>query len=118
MGGSFGRGNLILGFFAITVLINVGGWLAIRASATAAKKLKIARALIIVSGLLAIGFLPILGLPAEALYLLGPLVAMSVWMNMKSIRFCAKCSAFNPNQPLLRSRFCRKCGGNLEDSAL
>ncbi len=112
------RTELILGFFVVTVLLNVGGWLAIRAAPTPQKKLQIARALMMVSGILAIGFLPILGLPTEALYLLGPLVIMSVWMNMKSIRFCAKCSAFNPNQPLLRSRFCRKCGSPLEDSAL
>ena len=59
-----------------------------------------------------------LGVPAESLFLTVPMIAFMLVFNIRAIRFCNSCSAYNPSTPRMQARFCRKCGHSLENSAL
>lgn len=69
-------------------------------------------------GLLFVGMTQFLGLPPEALVIVVPMVAFIVFVNVRAIRFCPQCGAYNVSTTALRVKFCRSCGQSLEKTAL
>jgi membrane associated rhomboid family serine protease len=58
------------------------------------------------------------GLPPEALIIAVPLVAFTLYRNVRAIRFCPKCGAYNLSSTAITVKFCRSCGQSLEKTTL
>src|SRR4051812_34204056 len=54
------------------------------------------------------------GLPKEAFVVLIPFSMLVTYLNVRAIRFCDKCGAYNPRPRGFRILFCRSCGTSLE----
>jgi hypothetical protein len=69
-------------------------------------------------GLLFIAMTQFLGLPPEALFLVVPMVVFITWTNVRAVRFCVGCGAYNLSSAAMKVKFCRSCGQSLEKRAL
>lgn len=65
-------------------------------------------------GVLCLGFVWLVGFPAEAMYVAVPIVALLTFLNLRGTRFCDSCgkTLMSPN-PLFRRESCPRCGSKL-----
>jgi hypothetical protein len=80
----------------------------------AALKRKVWPPFLVATGMLFLGFMWAMGLPAEAFFLAVPAVALITLLNLRAVRFCNSCGATLMSQnPFTRPTFCSKCGAKL-----
>ncbi|MFS2134503.1 hypothetical protein [Duganella sp. Dugasp56] len=67
------------------------------------------------TAILFVGFVWAMDSPSQTFLFMIPVVALIVFLNLRSAKFCDACGKTNMSRnPFFRSRFCSKCGAKLE----
>ena len=65
-------------------------------------------------GVLFLGFVWLMGFPAEVMYIAVPAVALITFLNLRAVQFCDSCGKTLMSQnPFSKAEFCSKCGAKL-----
>ncbi len=108
--------------FAIWVGFGILAAFYLHSRASVEARRSVARLIIISSGVLLCGAMIAVTVvqkrSPDLLYIVIPFVAFVTWGNLKQMRFCPHCSAFDGRRPGNRTDSCPKCGAKLEKTAL
>jgi len=99
-------------FFACWVLLGIGCWI-FYATADYQTKKSAHPVLMIATGILFIGFAEWL-MRGHLPWFVIIVVAFITFLNIRSIEFCPRCNATLYRRGFWRSRFCYRCGAELD----
>jgi hypothetical protein len=106
--------NIFPIFFGTWIVLGLSSFAFFHFSKDAALKRKVLPVMSVSTGILFLGFIWLMGVRGEAMYLAVPAVILISLMNLRVTKFCDSCgrTLFNQN-PFSKTEFCPKCGSKL-----
>jgi hypothetical protein len=102
-------------FLPLWIAAAAGTWLLFSRGSYQTKR-KWAPPFVVVAGLLFMGFIYWEVGASRNFYFAAPVVAVITIVNVRRLRFCPNCGAFQtPNGLFTKVRYCSKCGHDLEE---
>ena len=102
-------------FFGVWIVLGIFSIAFLFLNNNANLKRKVWPPFVIFVGALFLGFVWLMGLPAQALYILIPPVILVTYMNLRAYKFCQSCGKTLMNfNPFSDSKICSNCGAKLK----
>ena len=103
--------NIFPIFFSTWIVLGLGSFAFFYFNRDAALKRKVLPVVIVSTGILFLGFLWLMGLRGEAMYIAVPAVILISLLNLRGTKFCDSCGRTLYNQwPFSEVELCPKCG--------
>jgi hypothetical protein len=81
----------------------------------ASLKRKVWRLFTIATAVLFVGFVGVMTFPSHVVLVMGLVVALITFLNLRSVKFCDACgNTINGQNPFSPPQVCSKCGAKLE----
>lgn len=101
-------------FFGVWMLLGLGSFAFFHLNRNAVLKRKVWPIVVLLSGILFIGFIWKMGIRGNGVYMAVPAVVLISLLNLRATKFCDSCGRTLHNQGLFSAaEYCPKCGVKL-----
>ena len=102
-------------FIGVWILLGAGFGAFFLLNNNAALKRTMFPPFVIGVNILFLGFIALMGFPLKVLLVMGPVVAVIAFLNLRATKFCDACGKTLMNQnPFSPAKYCSRCGAELK----
>lgn len=102
-------------FIGVWILLGAGSTAFFLLNHNAVLKRKVLPPFVIGTSIVFLGFIALMGFPSNVLLVMGPVVAVIAFLNLRATKFCDACGKTLMNQnPFSPAKYCSRCGADLK----